>query len=106
MLERGHGAVVNFISGWGRSTAAELAPYYATKSALEGLTRALALELPPGLAAVAVNPGVIHTELLESCVGQSAKSYPGPDRWAERAAPFLLQLGPEDNGKSLTVPGF
>jgi NAD(P)-dependent dehydrogenase (short-subunit alcohol dehydrogenase family) len=106
MLERGQGVVVNFSSGWGRSSSAEVAPYCATKWGIEGMTRALAEELPRGLAAVAVNPGVIHTAMLESCYGQSAKSYPGPERWAERAAPFLLDLGPRDNGKSLTVPGF
>jgi len=106
MIARGQGVVVNFSSGWGRSTASEVAPYCATKWGVEGLTRALAEELPSGLAAVALNPGVVHTELLESCFGQSAKSYPGPERWAERATPFLLSLGPEHNGKSLTVPGF
>jgi NAD(P)-dependent dehydrogenase (short-subunit alcohol dehydrogenase family) len=106
MLERGSGVVVNFSSGWGRSTAAELAPYCATKWAIEGLTRSLAEELPRGLAAVAVNPGVIHTEMLESSYGKSARSYPGPEKWAERATPFLLSLGPEHNGKSLSVPGF
>lgn len=106
MLARGSGVVVNFSSGWGRSTAAEVAPYCATKWAIEGLTRSLAEELPRGLAAVALNPGVIHTELLDSYYGQSAKSYPGPEKWAERAAPFLLSLGPEHNGKSVTVPGF
>jgi NAD(P)-dependent dehydrogenase (short-subunit alcohol dehydrogenase family) len=106
MLERGHGVVVNFSSGWGRSAGAEVAPYCATKWGIEGLTRALAEELPPGLAAVSLNPGVVHTGMLESSYGQSAKSYPGPERWADRAAPFLLALGPKDNGKSLTVPGF
>jgi NAD(P)-dependent dehydrogenase (short-subunit alcohol dehydrogenase family) len=106
MLKRGSGVVVNFSSGWGRSTASEVGPYCATKWGIEGLTRSLAEELPRGVAAVAINPGVIHTELLESCYGQSAKSYPGPEKWAERAAPFLLSLGPEHNGKSVTVPGF
>jgi NAD(P)-dependent dehydrogenase (short-subunit alcohol dehydrogenase family) len=106
MLERGHGVVVNFSSGWGKATSAEVAPYCATKWGIEGMTKALAEELPRGLAAVALNPGVVHTAMLESCYGQSAKSYPGPERWAERAAPFLLGLGPKDNGKSLTVPGF
>lgn len=106
MIERGQGVIVNFSSGWGRSSSAEVAPYCATKWGIEGMTRALAEELPRGLAAIAVNPGVIHTELLESCYGKSAKSYPGPERWADRAAPFLLGLGPAENGKSLTVPGF
>jgi len=106
MLERGQGVIVNYSSGWGRSTSSEVAPYCATKWGIEGMTRALAEELPRGMAAVALNPGVVHTAMLESCYGQSAKSYPGPERWAERAAPFLLALGPKDNGKSLTVPGF
>ncbi|HKH46206.1 MAG TPA: SDR family NAD(P)-dependent oxidoreductase [Thermoanaerobaculia bacterium] len=106
MLDRGRGVVVNFSSGWGKSTSAEVAPYCATKWGIEGMTKALAEELPAGLAAVALNPGVVHTAMLESCYGQSAKSYPGPERWAGRAAPFLLGLGPKDNGKSLTVPGF
>ena len=106
MIDRGQGVVVNFSSGWGRSGATEVAPYCATKLGIEGLTRALAEELPRGMAAVTLNPGVVHTTLLESWYGQSAKSYPGPERWAERAAPFLLALGPAENGRSLTVPGF
>lgn len=106
MLEQGRGVVVNFSSYWGRSTSPEEAPYCATKWAVEGLTRALAQELPAGLAAVALNPGTVHTEMLEACFGKSAKSYPGPVKWADRAIPFLLSLGSEHNGKSLTVPGF
>lgn len=106
MIERGRGVVVNFSSGWGRSSSSEVAPYCATKWGIEGMTRALAEELPRGMAAVALNPGVVHTDLLESCYGQRAKSYPGPERWAERATPFLLDLGAKDNGRSLTVPGF
>jgi hypothetical protein len=35
----------------------------------------------------------------------SAKSYPSAAKWAIKAAPFLLNLGASDNGKSLTVPG-
>ena len=104
MMERGSGAIVNFSSGWGRSTDAEVAPYCATKWAIEGLTQALARELPAGIAAVALNPGVINTDMLQSCFGRSAGAYPPPEQWAKGAAPFLLRLGPQHNGKSLTVP--
>ncbi|HLQ45638.1 MAG TPA: SDR family NAD(P)-dependent oxidoreductase, partial [Planctomycetaceae bacterium] len=52
MIERQRGVIVNFSSGWGRSTAAEVAPYCATKWAIEGLTQAMAQELPEGMAAV------------------------------------------------------
>jgi len=106
MVARGSGVVVNVSSAWGRSAAPEVAPYCAAKWAIEGLTKSLAQELPLGLSAVAVNPGLVHTAMLESCFGRAAQTYPGPDRWAIRAAPFLLGLGVADNGKSVTVPGF
>jgi NAD(P)-dependent dehydrogenase (short-subunit alcohol dehydrogenase family) len=99
MVERGNGVVVNFSSWWGREGAAEVAPYCATKWAVEGLTRALAAELPSGMAAVPVIPGIIDTEMLRSCFGADAANYPEPATWAEKAVPFLLSLGPKDNGK-------
>ena len=105
MVAVGRGVLVNFSSGWGRSTSPEVAPYCATKWAIEGLTRALADELPDGMAAVPLNPGVINTEMLASCFGASAASYPSPEQWAIKAVPFLLDLGPNDSGKPLTVPG-
>src|SRR5262249_29366422 len=39
MVARKSGVIVNFSSGWGRSTSPEVAPYCATKWAVEGLTR-------------------------------------------------------------------
>ena len=103
MIARKSGVIVNFSSGWGRSTDAEVAPYCATKWAIEGLTQALAQELPAGMAAVPLNPGVINTEMLRSCFGGSASSYPTPEQWAKGAVPFLLKLGPKDNGRPLSV---
>jgi len=103
MVARRSGVVVNFSSGRGRSTAPEVAPYCATKYAIEGLTLALAQELPSDMAAVPLNPGIIDTEMLRESFGDSAGSYPSAKEWSERAVPFLLQLGPEDNGKSLSV---
>jgi NAD(P)-dependent dehydrogenase (short-subunit alcohol dehydrogenase family) len=104
MSKRGRGVIVNFSSGWGRSASAEVAPYCATKWAIEGLTQALAQELPRGLAAVAVNPGIIDTEMLRSCFGGGAAHYDGPAAWSRRAVPFLLSLSAADNGRSLDVP--
>jgi NAD(P)-dependent dehydrogenase (short-subunit alcohol dehydrogenase family) len=103
MVERRKGVIVNFSSGWGRSTSPEVAPYCATKWAIEGLTRALAEELPEGMAAVPLNPGVINTEMLQSTWGEGANDFADPVRWAESAAPFLLGIGPTDNGKPLAV---
>jgi NAD(P)-dependent dehydrogenase (short-subunit alcohol dehydrogenase family) len=105
MIAAGRGVIVNFSSGWGRSVAAEVAPYCASKWAIEGLTRALAEELPAGLAAVPLNPGIIDTDMLRSCFGGDAGAYPKPAAWARRAVPFLLELGAEHNGRPLTAPG-
>ena len=105
MIARRSGVIVNFSSGWGRSTDAEVAPYCATKWAIEGLTRALAQELPPGMAAVPLNPGIIDTDMLRSCFAGGASGYPAPDRWAKTTAPFLLKISPADNGMPLTAPG-
>jgi NAD(P)-dependent dehydrogenase (short-subunit alcohol dehydrogenase family) len=104
MIAKKQGVIVNFSSGWGRSTSPEVAPYCATKYAIEGLTLALAQELPAGMCAVPLNPGIINTDMLQSCFGAEAASYPTPEKWAQKAVPFLLNLGPKDNGKSLTVP--
>jgi NAD(P)-dependent dehydrogenase (short-subunit alcohol dehydrogenase family) len=105
MIKTGKGIVVNMSSGWGRSTSPEVAPYCASKWAIEGLSQALAQELPPGLACVALNPGIINTEMLQQCWGESAWSYPAPDQWALTAAPYILTVDATLNGRSLTVPG-
>jgi NAD(P)-dependent dehydrogenase (short-subunit alcohol dehydrogenase family) len=105
MVARGSGVIVNFSSGWGRSTDANVAPYCATKWAIEGLTQALAQELPAGMAAVALSPGIINTDMLRTCFGAKADRYEAPEAWARRAAPYILKLGPKDNGKSLSVLG-
>lgn len=104
MLPLQRGVIVNLSSGWGRSTSPDVAPYCASKYAIEGLTQSLAQELPAGMAAVPLNPGVINTDMLQSCWAAGADQYPTADEWSRRAAPFLMQLGPRDNGRSLTVP--
>ncbi len=103
MVKRGSGVIVNLSSGWGRSTSPEVAPYCASKYAIEGLSKALARELPRGMACVPLNPGVIDTDMLRQAWAEDAGGYEKPDDWASRAAPFLLKLGASDNGQSLTI---
>lgn len=103
MIAQDRGVVVNFSSGWGRSTSPEVAPYCATKWAVEGLTQALAQELPEGLAAVALNPGIIDTVMLRKTWGEGAGAYESPEQWGLRAVPVLEALGPADNGQALSV---
>ena len=107
MIARRSGVIVNFSSGWGRSTDAEVAPYCATKWAIEGLTQSLAQELSRAcgnMAAVPLNPGIINTAMLQSCFAGGATNYPAPREWAKTAAPFLLKINSADNGKQLTAP--
>jgi len=103
MIANGRGIIVNMSSGWGRSTSPYVAPYCASKWAIEGLTQALSQELPSGLAAVAVSPGVVNTDMLRSCWADSAAACPSPEEWATGAADFLLSLTPRHNGQSLSV---
>lgn len=104
MVSARAGVVVNFSSGWGRTVAKEVGPYCASKWAIEGLTMALAHELPRGMAAVPVDPGIIDTDMLRSCYSARASRFPAPKKWCEKAAPFLLQINSRDNGKQLAIP--
>ncbi len=105
MVAAKKGVIVNLSSGWGRSVSPDVAPYCATKFAVEGLTKALAAELPAGMAAVPLNPGVIDTDMLRQAWADGAAAYPKAEAWAKQAAPFILGLGAKDNGKSLSVGG-
>jgi NAD(P)-dependent dehydrogenase (short-subunit alcohol dehydrogenase family) len=105
MVKRGSGVIVNLSSGWGRGVSPDVAPYCASKFAIEGLTKALAAELPEPMAAIPLNPGVINTEMLKICWADGAAAQPSPEEWVTRAAPFILQLSRKDNGESLSVPG-
>lgn len=104
MIDNGSGVIVNFSSGWGRSTSPEVAPYCASKYAIEGMTSALAQELPSGLAAVALSPGIIDTDMLRSAWQEGASAYQTAEEWAVTAVPYIEKLGPKDNGQSLSTP--
>jgi len=104
MIQRGRGLVVAISSGWGRTTDANVAPYCASKWAVEGLTLSLAKELPDNLGAITLDPGVVNTRMLQRCWPLRANEYPTADAWVTRAGPFILSLSALDNGKQLTVP--
>lgn len=103
MLTQKSGIIINISSGWGRFTEPLVAPYCASKFAIEGLTKALAQELPPGFAAIPLSPGVIDTEMLRLTMSGNTSMYQSPVEWAQIAGPFILKLGPKDNGKSLRI---
>ena len=103
------GVIVNFSSGWGRSTSPDFGIYCASKWAIEGLTRSLAQDLAhTPVRAFALNPGIIDTEMLRECFGESAGGYPSPEEWVEQAGPYLLSLlqgGTRPKSVAISVPG-
>ena len=104
MINQKRGIIVNCSSGWGRTTSPKVAPYCTSKWAVEGLTKSLAQELPQGLSAVALSPGVIDTDMLRLCWGNSASAHEKPETWAQRVAPYILKISSKDNGASITTP--
>lgn len=105
MLKTKSGIIVTLSSGAGRAGLADISGYCASKWAVEGLTKSLAAELPPGMAAIPLSPGIIDTDMLRSTFGESAGNFRKPDEWAAAAAPYILQLSTDQSGQSLTVPG-
>ena len=66
MIARQSGSIVNISSMWGLRGASCEVGYSATKAAVIGLTRSLAMELAPSHIRVnCVAPGVIHTDMVE-----------------------------------------
>ena len=50
------------------------------------------------MAAVPLNPGVIDTDMLRQCWADGAAVLSEGRRVGRAAAPFILGLGPKDNG--------
>jgi len=105
MVARKEGIIINMSSSWGREGEAELAPYCASKFAIEGITKAMALELPYGMAVVALDPGgSISTPMLYSCGPQYVNESPTPEKWSHNAIQYILNITIDNNGDSLTCP--
>jgi NAD(P)-dependent dehydrogenase (short-subunit alcohol dehydrogenase family) len=64
MLERGGGAIINISSMASQYGIPKVIAYTASKSAIEGMTRAMAVELSPkGIRVNCVAPGFIATDM-------------------------------------------
>lgn len=67
-LRRRRGVIVNVASDAGLLGYAGCAAYCASKGAIIGLTRALAVELAPDVRAIAVAPGPVATDMMRKAV--------------------------------------
>ena len=71
MIEAGWGRIVNISSSSTHSGQPYMSPYVAAKSAVNGLTKSLALEYgPSGITVNAVPPGFIDTPMLRKSEGR------------------------------------
>src|ERR1700720_2425165 len=72
MLAQGSGSIVNVSSAYGRAGGAGASVYVASKHAVEGLTKAAALEAAgSGVRVNAVAPGPIETGMLNRFTGSA-----------------------------------
>jgi NAD(P)-dependent dehydrogenase (short-subunit alcohol dehydrogenase family) len=86
MVGRGYGRIVNVSSVAGRTGLKNGAAYAASKHALIGLTRSLALEVArKGVTANAVCPGLTDTQMLEEAIAATCAAT-GKDEGEVRAA--------------------
>ena len=71
MQRRGRGVVVNVSSVQAFLSQRSVAPYTASKTALLGLTRSIAIDFAPAIRCVAVCPGTVDTPMLHSAIRES-----------------------------------
>jgi len=88
MIDRKYGRIINISSIAGISIGTKSAYYSASKAAVIGFTRSLALWLAEyGITVNAICPGVVRTELTESSLGRNLL-----DKLAERIPMKRLAL--------------
>lgn len=103
MIKSRKGVIVNISAAWGKSVSPRVSAYCTSKFAVEGLSKAVASELPDPLSCVALDPGVINTPMLQKIFGKAAAKQQMPSDWVEKAGPIILDINRSNNGKSMTV---
>ena len=94
MLEAGWGRIVNISSSSTHSGVPYMSDYVAAKSAVNGLTKSLALEFgPAGITVNAVPPGFIDTPMLRAA---ESRGELGDIRDTIKATPVRRMGKPED----------
>jgi len=92
MLERG-GVIINMSSQMGHVGALNRTVYCMTKHALEGLTKAMALELAPrGIRVVSIAPTFVETPMYQKMRAQR----PDMEKWVNERIPLGKAGHPDD----------
>jgi NAD(P)-dependent dehydrogenase (short-subunit alcohol dehydrogenase family) len=105
MRARGRGLLVGLTSGLGRFALPGYGAYCASKHALEGLMKTIAVEhAESGLVSVALAPGMVQTEMLSAALGgEDISAYQTPGDTAAAFVRFALAVTAEHNGQSLDI---
>jgi NAD(P)-dependent dehydrogenase (short-subunit alcohol dehydrogenase family) len=117
MLPQGHGSIVNLSSVLGKAGIAGGSLYVASKHAVEGLTKAAALEAAAsGVRVNAVAPGPVETDMLTRFTGGAAgkagliagipaKRAGTPEEIAQTIVFLASDKAPFITGQSIAVDG-
>ena len=109
LLAQNRGLFIAMSSGWGRSASAGLAPYCASKFAVEGMIESMTKELDgqgSAVRAIALNPGGgIQTDMLQRCLPDEFDDYRSADDWGPGAVAYISEaLFATRASGSLTIP--
>ncbi len=127
MKQRGWGRIINIASAHGLRASPFKAPYVATKHAVVGLTKAVALEVAEqGITCNAICPGFVWTPLVEKQVkdlalahnlteeqaardiilaGQPTRRFVGTEEIAEMAFYLCSDLARSITGTTISIDG-
>ncbi len=106
LLRAARGSVVlGLTSGLGRFALPNYGPYCASKHALEGLLKTIAVEHQADrIVAAAIAPGMVRTDMLKAALGtDDVSEHQDPDATAEAFVRFVQALTFEDAGRSLDI---
>jgi NAD(P)-dependent dehydrogenase (short-subunit alcohol dehydrogenase family) len=93
-LRRRHGVIVNVSSDAGLLGYSQNTVYCASKGALIGLTRALAVELSGDVRVLGVCPGPVDTDMMRSAVARESDPEAARRSWA--SGPMLERVASPD----------
>ena len=105
MIKAGSGAIVNISSLYASQPQVNLATYSAAKHGVQGLSKAVAQELPEPVCIVLLDPGIVGTDFTHKGLpSEVATRLMQAKEWAEHVSPFILTIDHSMNGQSLDIP--